>query len=171
MHTVQISIHRCLALPWERPIWNQDKTTRVAEVRDLKTSKAQLHNSNALSPNKIELHDHSSSILFYNIIIHFNRRSMSVSLDVVWTKSQGASRRLCSHGLSFDFNFPTFFFDCLFVNVHRHYRSWISGHRCLQSGCYFAENIACTWIAVSRVAIASQFDISPFAFCETWLRT
>ena len=49
-----------------------------------------------------------------------------------------------------------FFFDCLFVNLHRHYRSWISGHRCLQSGCCFTENITCTWIAVSRFAIASQ---------------
>ena len=60
---------------------------------------------------------------------------------------------------------------CLFVNVNRHYHSWISGHRCLQSGSYFAENIACNWIAVSPFAIASQFDIPPFAVCETWLRT
>ena len=62
----QISIQRHLALTWERPIWNQNKTTRVAEERELKASTAQLDNSNALSPNKIELHDHSSSILFYN---------------------------------------------------------------------------------------------------------
>ena len=62
----QISIQRYLALTWERPIWNQNKTTRVAEERELKASTAQLDNSNALSPNKIELHDHSSSILFYN---------------------------------------------------------------------------------------------------------
>ena len=66
LHTVQISIQRCLALTWERPIWNQNKTTRAAEERELKTSTAQLDNSNALSPNKLELHDHSSSILFYN---------------------------------------------------------------------------------------------------------
>ena len=52
----------------------------MAEVRELKTSTVtQLDNSNALSPNKIELHDHSSYILFYNIIIHFNRRSVSIS--------------------------------------------------------------------------------------------
>ena len=40
-------------------------------MRELKTSTAQLDNSNALSPNKIELHDHSSSII--------NRRSVSIS--------------------------------------------------------------------------------------------
>ena len=57
------------------------------------------------------------------------------------------------------------------MNVHWHYRSWISGGWCLQSGCFFARNIACTWIAVLRLAIASQFDISPFAFCEKWLCT
>ena len=36
---------------------------------------------------------------------------------------------------------------------------------------FFVGNIACTWIAVSWFGIASQFDISPFAFCETWLWT
>ena len=36
---------------------------------------------------------------------------------------------------------------------------------------FFVGNIACTWIAVWRFGIASQFDISPFAFCETWLWT
>jgi len=51
----------------------------VAEVRELKTCTVQVDNSNTLSPNKIELHDHSSSILFYNIIIHFNRHSVSIS--------------------------------------------------------------------------------------------
>ena len=79
LFSVQISIQRCLVLTWERPIWNQNKTTRVAEVQDLKTSTAQLDNSNALSPNKIKRHDHSSSILFYNIIIHFDRCSVSIS--------------------------------------------------------------------------------------------
>ena len=60
-----------------------------------------------------------------------------------------------------------FFFDCPFVNVHRHYRSWISGPRCLQSGCCFTENIACTWIAVSRFAIASQSATSFPGFSPT----
>ena len=36
---------------------------------------------------------------------------------------------------------------------------------------FFVGNIACTWIAVSQFGIASQFDILPFAFCETWLWT
>ena len=79
LFSVQISIQRCLVLTWERPIWNQNKTTRVAEMRELKTSTAQLDNSSALSPNKIKLHDHSSSTLFYNIIIHFNPCSVSIS--------------------------------------------------------------------------------------------
>lgn len=47
-------------------------------MRELKTSTAQVDNSNTLSPNKIELHDHSSSLLFYNITIHFNRHSMPI---------------------------------------------------------------------------------------------
>ena len=32
---------------------------------------------------------------------------------------QGAYHSLCSHSLSFEFNFQKFFFDCLFVNVYK----------------------------------------------------
>ena len=100
--------------------------------------------------------------------IHNKRNFLQINVQSTVCKQ---SLKVLLVAFVFDFQLADIFFDCLFVNVHRHYRSWISDHRCLQWGCCFIENIACTWIAVSRFAIASQFDISPFAFCETWLRT
>ena len=50
----------------------------------------------------------------YNIIIHFNRRSVSISpLTCLFY------RREVSFAIHHKF---LFFFDCLFVNVHQHYR-------------------------------------------------
>ena len=69
--------------------------------------------------------------------------------------------------LSFEFYLPIFC-NCLFVNVHQHYCSWMYGHRCLQSGFFFSlETLLVIWpfdlnCSVLQYAIASQFDISPF---------
>ena len=54
---VQISIQRCLALTWK------DRSEIITKRH------ASQDNSNALSPNKIELHVHSSSQLFYSIFM------------------------------------------------------------------------------------------------------
>ena len=68
-----------------------------------------------------------------------------------------------------------YFFDCLFVNVHRHYRSCLSVST--MWGCFFfADNLLCnltSWLELLflRYAIAPPFDISPSVFYETWLRT
>ena len=68
--------------------------------------------------------------------------------------------------LSFEFYLPIFC-NCLFVNVHQHYCSWMYGHRCLQSGCFFfAGNSTCNltfWPELLSFAIRDCISVWYFA--------
>ena len=96
-------------------------------------------------------------------------RSLRFTLTGV-KQSQGASRCLCSYVLSSEFNLPIFFsIACLWMSIG------IIVVEYLVIGVYSRGVFSLETLLVpellfrARFTIACQFNISPFAFCDTWL--